>query len=214
VLVAGAFHFINRIADLLGVDPELLPTPMRRIEAVRRAGVWMASRVMRGLDLRNRTYERTYEQALADATSAFMRATGRAHASEFEAVRTRPKVIETVRLAVEERDRSVLGRATIARVHRIVESSLPHDRGDVEGLHQRPADPVDAFAFVGTRYAARTTRAMIDRLRDGGYDDWQILSLAIAVADANQWARTHRLLGLDPAIFYFAEDQTAASAAG
>jgi hypothetical protein len=43
---------------------------------------------------------------------------------------------------------------------------------------------------------------MIDALRATGFDDLAILDLAIAVADANQWARTHRLLGLDPALFY------------
>ena len=35
-----------------------------------------------------------------------------------------------------------------------------------------------------------------------GYDDIPILDLAIAVAEANQWARIHRLLGLGPELFY------------
>ena len=35
-----------------------------------------------------------------------------------------------------------------------------------------------------------------------GYDDIGILDLAIAVAEANQWARFHRFLDLDPGVFY------------
>jgi hypothetical protein len=204
VLVACSFHFINRIADLLGLDSEVLPAPARRIEAVRRTGVWLASRMMRSFDLGNRTYERSYEQALADAAPVFARAAGRPLANEFENVRARPKIVEAVRLALAEREGSTLERATIARVHAVVEAALPRDLGEAEGLHARPGDPVDAFAFVGTRYPARTTRAMIDRLHEAGYDDVGILDLSIAVADANQWARTHRLLALDPTIFRLA----------
>jgi hypothetical protein len=208
-LVACAFHFINRIADLLGVDPELLPAPARRIEPLRRAGVWFAGRVMRRFDLRNRAYNRSYEEAVADIAPIFERVLGRAPRNEFDTVRARPKLVEAVRLALEERERSSVGRATIARVHAMVEAALPRDRSDVEGIHARPDDPLEAFAFVGTRYAARTTRAMIDRLRDSGYDDAAILDLAIAVADANQWHRMYRLLDLDPAIFTLADGDAA-----
>jgi alkylhydroperoxidase family enzyme len=69
-------------------------------------------------------------------------------------------------------------------------------RDHVKDFHARPADPVEAFAFVGTRYAQRATDAMVDALRGAGFDDLGILDLAIAVADANQWARMRRLLGL------------------
>ena len=43
---------------------------------------------------------------------------------------------------------------------------------------------------------------MIGRLRQKGYDDLGILDLAIAVADANLWARIYRLEGLKPELFY------------
>ena len=43
---------------------------------------------------------------------------------------------------------------------------------------------------------------MIDDLRGVNYDDVGILDLAIAVAIANFWARTHRLLGFEPELFY------------
>ena len=43
---------------------------------------------------------------------------------------------------------------------------------------------------------------MIDALREDGYDDLGILDLAIAVADANMWARIYRLAGLKAELFY------------
>jgi alkylhydroperoxidase family enzyme len=55
---------------------------------------------------------------------------------------------------------------------------------------------------VGTRYAHRTTKEMIDMLHQQGYDDLDILDLAIAVADANMWARIYRLFGLNANLLY------------
>jgi alkylhydroperoxidase family enzyme len=63
---------------------------------------------------------------------------------------------------------------------------------------------VDAFAFVGTRYARRITTDQIMARRRTGYDDLAILDLAIAVADANQWARMHRLARLPADLFSLA----------
>ena len=202
-LVVGGFHFINRIADLLHVDPEALPEPLRRLEPLRRMMVWASSRMMRRMDLGNRRYPQTFEQALQAARAGFEDMDAGALADAFGPVRSRPKIVEAMRHAIEERDqRSMLDRATIASIHAAVEDALPASRADVEGFHPRPADPVAAFAFVGTRYAARTTEQMIARLREAGYDDLGVLDLAIAVADANQWARMHRLLGLPAEIFY------------
>ena len=112
-------------------------------------------------------------------------------------------MIEVLALALAERDeRSTLDRGTLARVHRTVEDALPRSLEDSTGFHARPKDPVEAFAFVGTRYPARTTPAMIDALRHAGYNDLGILDLAIAVADANNWARMYRLLDLAPELLY------------
>ena len=83
-----------------------------------------------------------------------------------------------------------------------MEKALPATVIDAQGFHPFPDDPIEAFAFVGTRYAYRTTKHIIDNLRQTGYDDPGILDLAIAVADANQWARIHRLTGLKPELFY------------
>ncbi|MFQ5479178.1 MAG: hypothetical protein ACE5E4_11230 [Candidatus Binatia bacterium] len=202
-LVAAAFHFVNRVADCLDVDPEALPERLRRFEPLRRLMVRLASLMMARMDLANREYEKSYEDAVASIAAAIEESGGPTSTEAFAPLRTRPKVIEALELALEERDqRSVLDRATLARLQRTVEDALPASRIEAEGFHPRPADPVEAFAFVGTRYAYRTTADMIASLRAEGFDDLGILDLAIAVADANQWARLHRLIGLAPELFY------------
>jgi alkylhydroperoxidase family enzyme len=202
--VVAAFHFINRIADLLEVAPEALPAPLRRVELLRRVVVRVAARMFRAMDLQNRSYEKSFDAAVS-ALAGQMGADAAQLAETLAVVRQRPHVVEVLAHALAERDeRSSLGREVLARVHATVESALPTSAADLEGFHARPVDPVEAFAFVGTRYAYRTTRAMIDDLRAAGYDDLGILDLAIAVADANQWARTSRLLDLPNELFSLA----------
>jgi hypothetical protein len=189
-LVLGAFHFVNRIADLLGVDPELPGMPwLRRAEALRRLAVRAMTMVLGRMDLALRPFDRTFADVVASLPPAVDR-------TALEALRPRPHVLEAIRLAREERGRSSLDPATLVAVDAAVEAALPASAEGVEGFHARPADPVGAFAFVGTRYAQRATAAMIDALRRAGWDDLRLLDLAIAVADANQWARLRRLLAL------------------
>ncbi len=215
-LVVSGFHFINRIADLLEVDPEALPVSLRRVEFLRKLSVRAAAFLFRNWDLQRRTYDRTFEQAVDDMRPVFARALGREVDGEFEPLRPRPQLIEALRLALEERDeRSRLDRETLAKVHAVVESSLPMGLEDIQGFHARPSDPVEAFAFVGTRYAYRATEEMVQALRGEGYQDLDILDLATAIADANQWARMRRLLGLEPEIMSLASarDHTVLAAA-
>ena len=201
LLVLSAFHFINRIADLLGVPPEALPPALRRFEPLRRLGVRAASVVLRRMDLGIRPYATSFGEARERLEAAIGRRIGDA----IEPLRPRPKLVESIALAIEERDRtSSLDRATLRRVHGVVERALPHGPEDSSGFHPRPADPVDALAFVGTRHARRTTKDQIVALRRAGFDDLGILDLAIAVADANQWARMHRLAGLPANLFSLA----------
>lgn len=209
-LVAGSFHFINRIADLLHVDSEALPKGLRRFELLRRLSVRVAARLFRGVDLANRPYGQTYEQAIAQSGPAIEAALGRPLDGRLDGLRKRPHAVDILRLALEERDqRSSLPRTLVARIQQGVEDALPGRIEDAVGFHPRPRDPVDAIVFVGTRYAARTTIEMIDAVRSQGFDDLGVLDLAIAIADANQWARTHRVLGLDPGLFYLDEVRTA-----
>jgi len=197
LLVLCAFHFITRIADLLAVPPEALPPALRRFEPLRRLGVGVASILLRRMDLAPRPYTRSFEDALVQLETALGRRLGDAVAP----LRPRPKLVEAIALAVEERDRSSLDRAMLAGVHRVVERALPRSPEESAGFHARPSDPIEAFAFVGTRYAYRTTHAQIEALRRAGLDDLGILDLAVAVADANQWARLHRLAGLPRDLF-------------
>jgi hypothetical protein len=202
-LVIGAFHFINRIADLLHVDPEVLPDPLRRLEFLRRLTVRLASVLLAKMDLGNRDYRVSYEQALEDLAPLFERAMGKRLEDEFAPLESRPKLIEALRLSLEERDiRSSLDRETLAKVHQTVEAALPASIDEAEEFHTHPKDPIEAYAFVGTRYAYRATKDMIEALREKGYDDMGILDMAMAIADANLWARVHRLVGIEPGLFY------------
>lgn len=202
-LVVVVFHWINRIADLLGVDLELLPKSLRRLELLRRLAVRAGGWLLRRMDLANRPYPWSYEEAVSRIAPLLERALGRCATQELAPLRSRPQLIETLHLALEERDgRSSLDRTVLATVHQTVEEALPASENDVSGFHVPSTDPVADFAFVGTRYAYRMTPARIDALRRSGYDDLGILDLATAVADANLWARMFRLVGLRPALFY------------
>jgi len=157
---------------------------------------------MRRMDLAIRPYEKSFIEVREGARTAVERSLGRALGGELDPFAARPALAESLQLALEERDtRCSLDRDTLVRIHAGVEDALPAGPEEVTGFHPRPADPVDAFAFVGTRYAQRTTAAMIDALRASGYDDLGILDLAIAVADANQWARMSRLTGAGADLF-------------
>jgi hypothetical protein len=155
------------------------------------------------MDLGERVYSGTHARAAEALRAAIGRVLGRTPALEaLDVVAARPWALEVIALALEERERSTLSRETVAKVQAIVEASLPDSAEDATGFHPRPADPVSAFAMVGTRYAQRTTPALIAALRAQGYDDIGILDLAVAVSDANQWARVHRLTGLPAGLYY------------
>jgi hypothetical protein len=195
-LVLVTFHWINRIADLLGVNSEL-PVP-RRFEGLRRFGTKVASVAMRAtMDLENRPYAKSYDEVLKEHHDVFERALGHPPGDDFAAVAERPKVIEAIALMLEEQQRrSGLASGVQRVVVEVTEAALPRSREDALGFHVRPSNPVEAFAFVGTRYANRATPSMVAALRRVGYDDRGILDLAIAIADANLWARLRRLLDL------------------
>ena len=202
-LVLGSFHYINRIADLLQVSPEALPPSLRRFELLRRITIRVASIMLAKMNMANRGYQTSFEEAIEKLKPFFENTFKRHLEDELELLKTRPKLVEVLQLKIEDRDRhSSLNREILTRIHRTVEAALPGFVDEAEGFHTRPEDPVEAFAFVGTRYAYRVTKDMIDTLRQAGYDDTGILDLAIAVADANQWARIYRLTDLDPTLFY------------
>src|SRR5262245_53303576 len=122
VLVLCAFHFINRIADLLAVPPEALPRGLRRFEPLRRLGVPVASVLLGRMDLTNRPYPTSFDEARL----RFEAARGRRVGDGLDPLRQRPALVESLALALEERRRvSSLDADTLAHVDRMVESALP-----------------------------------------------------------------------------------------
>jgi alkylhydroperoxidase family enzyme len=203
LLVIACFHFVNRIADLLDVPLEGLPKPLRRFGFLRRLTRRVAGVLLAKMDLANREYRLTYDNALTNLQSGLTITSEMELESALAAFKPRPKLVEVFHLLIVERDsRSSLDRKILAKIHAAVEKALPASVIDAQGLHPVPDDPIEAFAFVGTRYAYRTTKRMINGLRQIGYDDPGILDLAIAVADANLWARIYRLADLKPELFY------------
>ena len=203
LLVIASFHFVNRIADLLDVPLEGLPKPLRRIKFLRRLTLRVAGFLLSKMDLANREYLLTYDNAMINLRSSLKSTSEKELESAMAVFKPRPKLVEVFQLLLAERDsRSSLDRKVLAKIHAAVEKALPATVIDAQGIHPIPDDPIEAFAFVGTRYAFRTTKQMIDGLRQEGYDDLGILDLAIAVADANLWARMYRLVGLKPELFY------------
>src|SRR5207302_5436107 len=120
-VVMGSFHFINRIADLLHVDSEALPPALRRFELLRRITVRVASRLLSRMDLVERAYPQSFDEVKRSTAPILSRALGRPLDGELGPVAARPKVVEILALALEERDvRSTLDRSTVERVHAVV----------------------------------------------------------------------------------------------
>ena len=203
LLVITSFHFVNRIADLLDVQLEGLPKPLRRFEFLRRLTLRLAAILLARMDMANREYRLTYESAITNLKSSLSATSGMKLESALAVFRPRPRLVEVYHLLLEERDRrSSIEHKILAKIHATVEKALPANIIDAAGFHPVPDDPIEAFAFVGTRYAYRTTKQTINNIRKLGYDDLGILDLAIAVADANLWARIYRLAGLKPELYY------------
>ena len=201
-LVIGTFHFINRIADMLDVSLEAMPKSLRRFEFLRRINVSIAGRLLAKMDMRNRTYPFGFDEAM-ETLYTLLGDTGNIHQQNLETLQARPQLVEVLQLLLEEKlQRCSLDPEVLAQVNQTVEAALPENMSQARGFHQLPDDAIERFAFVGTRYAFRTTKEMIDSLRQQGYDDLGILDLAIAVADANLWTRIYRLFGLDVNLLY------------
>jgi hypothetical protein len=161
-----------------------------------------AGLVLRTIGMEGQNYPRSYEQTLENIRPLFEQAVGRPPGDDLEVLSPRPQLVEAVQLILDEQlKRSSLPRSTLIRVHRIVEEQLLSGNEALDATRAHD-DPIDAYAATGTRYPHRTTAATVDALRETGFDDLTILDLAVAIADANMWARFHRLLGLSPEIYY------------
>lgn len=196
---AAAFHGPNKLADLVGIEREQ-PLVQRRIGWVRRLGVrlqgWAIGKV---LDLSNQEARVDIGVALAD-----YRAVGFNLPPRLEhAARLGPNIAGL--LGAIGAAFATIDPQLIDRVGRAVAGSLARDEDEARGLHRRPDDPLDALVFVGTRYAARTTDALVDAVRRAeGMDDATLTDVFFSIAILNGLERLVRLMGGDQARAYVA----------
>jgi alkylhydroperoxidase family enzyme len=204
VSVVTSFHFINRIADLVGIQSDL-PIVQPRWRWLRRLGVRLQGGVMKRLaDLSNQRADVDVDACLSEATEAFgpLPAGYRSlvHAPNVAAFLT------TVARVARELDREM-----VERVSRVVADALPREEEEAKGFHARPQEPLDALAFVGTRYAVRTTDELVDAVRAKyGYGDPELTDLFYAISMRNGLERMNRLLAEPVALR--AEPQTSSRA--
>lgn len=188
VSYVASFHFVNRIADLVGIRSDL-PLVQPRWAWLRHAGVRLQGWAMgRLLDLENRDAGVDAETALAAAEAVL----GPFPPGYRELVKA-PNVAAFLTTVADVARR--LPPDLVARVAPVVAAALPATEDDATGFHARPADPIDALAFVGTRYPARTTDEMIGAIRDRyGFGDPELTDLFYAISMRNAFERMDRLL--------------------
>jgi uncharacterized peroxidase-related enzyme len=189
VMVLAAFHFINRVADLAGVASDV-PLVQRRWRWLRRLGVRVqAATVRRWFDLGPADARVDAPALLAEIAAV----RGAPLAPGYAAMRWAPNVAASLHAVV--RELPTIDRTLRERVARAVAAALPADEDESTGFHARPADPLDALAFVGTRYAARATDAMVDAVRARyGWTDAEVTDLIFAIGYQNAAERLDRLL--------------------
>lgn len=194
VAMLCAFHFINRIADLAGIRSDI---PAVRSSRSRwwSVGVRVQGRLMRALiDLRNRTPEyRDPNETLA----ALARVRGIPIPPGYAVMAESPGA--TAWLATCLESWTGLDPAMLSVIGRAVAEALPASPEDVTGFHARPEDPLEALAFVGTRYPARTSDALVAAVRRArGCDDGELTDIFYTIAMCNCWERLDRLLAHVP----------------
>ncbi len=182
------FHFINRIADLVGIQSDL-PIVQPRWAWLRRLGVrsqgWAMGRL---LDLSHQEPEIDAAACLEEAQKVLgPLPAGYAQLAEAPPVAA---FLTTVSAVSQRIDPAIFDAVTPA-----VAAALPHGEDEATGFHERPGDPIEVLAFVGTRHAARATDAMVDAVRQKtGYGDPEILDLFYAISMRNALERMNRLL--------------------
>lgn len=188
VSYVASFHFVNRIADLVGIRSDL-PLVQPRWAWLRHLGVRLQGWAMgRFLDLANRDAGVDAEAALAEAEAVL----GPFPPGYRELVKA-PNVAAFLTTVADVVRR--LPPDLVARVTPIVAAALPEAEDEATGFHARPSDPLGALAFVGTRYPARTTGEMVDAVRARhGFGDPELTDLFYAISMRNAFERMDRLL--------------------
>ena len=192
VAMLGGFHFITRVADFVGIESDL-PILRRRWPRLRAFSVRLQAAVFRRMmDLRNEASNVDVGALLAEME----RIRGPLPAG-YAAMHESPSAAAWAHRATVELP--TLPPEMLARVTAGVAAALPASEEEATGFHPRPADPLDALVFVGTRYAARTTDEMVDAVRKSrGWDDGALTDLFYAIAYRNGVERVDRLLAAMP----------------
>jgi hypothetical protein len=183
-----SFHFINRIADLVGIQSDL-PLIQPHWAWLRRMGVRLQGAMMRrGMDLSRQEVSVDVDAAV-NRLSSFVGTLPRGFVSLHNAPNV-AGILDTVCDVV-----SCLNQEMFDRVGDLVRSALPANEEEATGIHTRPADPLEALVFVGTRYPARTTDDLVARVRQSeGLDDRGVLDLFYSISVHNGLERMRRLL--------------------
>ena len=199
-----SFHFINRIADLVGIRSDL-PLIQRRWGWIRRLGVRTQAALMRRtMDLSHCVVDINVDEAIA----RFESITGPVPPG-FASLSVAPNVaglLNTISEVAAHIDRDLL-----QQVGELVRAALPSSKEEALGIHTRPEDPLEALIFVGTRYPARTTDELVNRARKTrGLNDRRLLDVFYAISLHNGLERIRRLLA-EPVAATAIEPNVAAS---
>jgi hypothetical protein len=187
-----SFHFINRIADLVGIQSDLAIV-QPRWRWLRRLGIRFQGFVMgRMVDMSRPDVDVDVASILEEADAVLGPLP-----SGFQALHGVPNVAGFLGSVTEVARQ--LDAGMLARVAEVVADALPSCEEEATGFHPRPADPLEALAFVGTRYAARTTDGMVDAVREKyGYGDPELTDLFYAISMRNGLERMLRVLAEPP----------------
>lgn len=185
-----AFHFINRMADLVGIRSDIPLIAPNRWRSLWSLGVRLQGLALRRVfDFTNRAPEGVDTDAILEHWKRIRKAPLPAG---YEAMRESLGVAAWLGSAIKSYP--LLDPAMVERVNAEVHAALPSCREEARGFHPRPEDPLDALAFVGTRYPARTTDEMVEALRRKySWGDPEITDFFYAIAMANCFERLDRL---------------------
>jgi len=185
----GFFHFINRIADLVGIQNDMpLIQPVLRWPRI--LGIRMVAWTFRnGFNLENQLHDPDAASLLREIEAIRGAPLCPGYSGMHEAPGAAASVYALTRVLPS------FDPALAARVEAAVAQSLPQCEQEWIGFHPRPTDPLDALVFVGTRYAVRTTDAMVDAVRAKyGWDDGELTDVFYLIAVHNTLQRLDRLL--------------------
>lgn len=194
VAMLCAFHFINRIADLTGIRSDL-PVISSVKSPLWRLGAQLQGLMMRAFMRLDNRQPDAYDPASTLAEVGALRGIQLPAGYKLLAEAPGPLAwLATCRDSWGRIDADLLTCVSAA-----VAAALPSSVEEIRGFHARPDDPLVALAFVGTRYAARTTNALVDAVRVARKcDDGELTDIFYTIAMCNCWERLDRLLATEP----------------